>query len=686
MFRRKMVVLWLAITSIHLLLSACRDASPPLATPTVADVSPTSESATSPPPTATAMPVATETATTLSELMNSYDGYEMTLTINVSGKDENGQNRDLYFEGDIINHQPSDFTQIDMDLTHLAGLSQAENESGFNVFQDGTFFFLGKYTYIQTSFTVNECIVIDEAGSEPIFDHPINDFLITDMLFGPLQWHDLTKAVVEQDGVTVHEYSFIREDLPHLPQGITAVSGRLTLSADELQIIGFEADITGTDDFDFTNQTNKISGNMTINLTMVQQSLVTTPTLSQICQDIMLQFPILDNARDLIAVPGRAFYVTDNTVETAVSFYQTELTEQGWTQVDTYTFSNGVTSVYENSELARTTTVVAVQDGANTKIEVATEDISSPIASHEELLTQGNGPVLVELELDHSHYTFSPDGQLLVAGTEEGEVAMWDSETGELLHLFSIPSQSRFDLKNIEVITFSPDGTILAATERQGYILVWDVEERTLSHQLGGQYNTISGLAFSPDGTQLAAASWEGLVIVWDVITGEVVRTLQIRPYDTQFAEVNDVTYSPNGSQIAAVSDEGQLYLWHSGADEPDLIIANAGTSVDFLDDNYFVTYQNSTLFLWDASQGNQLDTLRDVYLYDVSATGQLLIFNYDTSTLDFWSVQQGELVHHAEVMENLFLANLALSATGDKFAFTHAATGPLTVYIYSWP
>jgi serine/threonine protein kinase/WD40 repeat protein/tetratricopeptide (TPR) repeat protein len=110
--------------------------------------------------------------------------------------------------------------------------------------------------------------------------------------------------------------------------------------------------------------------------------------------------------------------------------------------------------------------------------------------------------------------TFSPDGRLLAAVDEEGEIGLWDTATGEARlpqHLHG-PSYR---------MAFSPDGQRLAAIDRD-QVKVWDVatggEILTLRgappRPMDGGFNPV--LAWSPDGQRLAATVWHGGVTVFD--------------------------------------------------------------------------------------------------------------------------------------------------------------------------
>ena len=65
---------------------------------------------------------------------------------------------------------------------------------------------------------------------------------------------------------------------------------------------------------------------------------------------------------------------------------------------------------------------------------------------------------------------FSADGRLLAAGTEDGEVVLWNAADGS-------PSGPPIQVANgaIDPISFSPDGRFFGASSADGTSTLWDL-------------------------------------------------------------------------------------------------------------------------------------------------------------------------------------------------------------------
>jgi WD40 repeat protein len=106
---------------------------------------------------------------------------------------------------------------------------------------------------------------------------------------------------------------------------------------------------------------------------------------------------------------------------------------------------------------------------------------------------------------------WSPDGQLLAVGTDDGDIALWKSETDEIVYTLDTGTS------DIDSAAWSLDGTRIAAAVA-GDVIVWSWDgsqhERLLTIQDAGEK-----VSWSPDGTLLATEGRHGGI--WNAATGE---------------------------------------------------------------------------------------------------------------------------------------------------------------------
>lgn len=113
--------------------------------------------------------------------------------------------------------------------------------------------------------------------------------------------------------------------------------------------------------------------------------------------------------------------------------------------------------------------------------------------------------------------TFSPDGDLLAIGYENGEIILWNTRTGKA---FGPPI--RGNISWVTALSFSRDGRVLASGDHEKHeIKFWDVATRQpIGKPLEKHEDDIQVLAFSRDGQSLASGDFHGNIYIWSLKEG----------------------------------------------------------------------------------------------------------------------------------------------------------------------
>ncbi|KAL2919776.1 U3 snoRNP protein [Polyrhizophydium stewartii] len=197
---------------------------------------------------------------------------------------------------------------------------------------------------------------------------------------------------------------------------------------------------------------------------------------------------------------------------------------------------------------------------------------------------------------DMNCIAYSPDGQFIATGGDDGKVKLWNTQTGFCFVTFAEHSGSivavEFARRGQVVFSASIDGTVRAfdlvryrnfrtftsptpvqfsalAVEPSGELVcagsmdsfeiyVWSVQTGRLLDILPGHEGPISGLCFSPLDGVLASSSWDKTVRVWNIFA----RDKQSEMLDHQ-SEVLALAYTPDGRHIAASTLNGQICIWN---------------------------------------------------------------------------------------------------------------------------
>jgi COMPASS component SWD3 len=177
----------------------------------------------------------------------------------------------------------------------------------------------------------------------------------------------------------------------------------------------------------------------------------------------------------------------------------------------------------------------------------------------------GNG--LVNTLTGHSEsinsLAISPDGQLLVSGSEDTTIKLWDIERGECL-----ATLERHEA-GVKSVAISPDGQLLVSGSADNTIKLWQLCDRTSDpicpdpiYTLTGHTDWVKCLAISPDGQILASGSQDKTIKLWDLETGELKSTLA-----GHWGEVNSIAMTPDGQTLISGggSRDETIQLWHLG-------------------------------------------------------------------------------------------------------------------------
>jgi len=143
---------------------------------------------------------------------------------------------------------------------------------------------------------------------------------------------------------------------------------------------------------------------------------------------------------------------------------------------------------------------------------------------------------------------FSPDGQRIVSGSEEGRVRIWDVAGNRL--------GCGAHLEAVTTVAWSPDGKTIASGGADKVVRLWDVKGRSQG-ELHGSSDLITTIAISPDSRLLAIGSADASVTLWDLATRQ-----HLHAFTGHTARVNAVAFSPDGTLLASVSDDATVKLW----------------------------------------------------------------------------------------------------------------------------
>lgn len=169
-----------------------------------------------------------------------------------------------------------------------------------------------------------------------------------------------------------------------------------------------------------------------------------------------------------------------------------------------------------------------------------------------------------------------PDGGGVASAAHNGGLTYWDLEEGFERSLTTGFVDDRGTLApssaTVSALAFSPDGAVLAAGNDRGQIVVWDLRLEVPLEAIEVGAATVTTLGFDADGTTLLSGSADGTVGVWRVGGFDAPTTRTSLGRGIAARQVVDL--SANGRW--AIGDDGKV--WRLQSDEP---VTLGGVSCD---------------------------------------------------------------------------------------------------------
>ncbi|XP_072460746.1 protein FAN isoform X5 [Notamacropus eugenii] len=142
--------------------------------------------------------------------------------------------------------------------------------------------------------------------------------------------------------------------------------------------------------------------------------------------------------------------------------------------------------------------------------------------------------------------------------------ASWDSTvkvwscvplemTGTKRHHFELLAELEHDV-SVDTINLNSASTLLVSGTKEGIVNIWDLPTATMLHQIACHSGTVYNAAFSPDSRHVLSTGEDGCLKVIDVQTGMLISSLT--------SEHPQRCFLWDGNCVLAGSQSGELLVW----------------------------------------------------------------------------------------------------------------------------
>jgi len=202
---------------------------------------------------------------------------------------------------------------------------------------------------------------------------------------------------------------------------------------------------------------------------------------------------------------------------------------------------------------------------------------------------------------------FSSDGAKLISVSDDKNIHIWDTGSGELIRTIRTFSGQGFSGR-IYCAALSPDDRFLAIGGyfEENEIRIIDLNRGAEVVLLKGHQNVISRIRFSSDGLQLLSAGNDNTIRLWN-LKYEAGRISGVpgKIFKGHSAPVYDIFWAPDDRKFVSASLDGSLRLWSLTDSEPVLMRMHVDKvyAVSFSADGKFIASGGSKgdILIWNA-------------------------------------------------------------------------------------
>lgn len=223
---------------------------------------------------------------------------------------------------------------------------------------------------------------------------------------------------------------------------------------------------------------------------------------------------------------------------------------------------------------------------------------------------------------------FSPDGEQLISGAEDGTIILWSLKDYSIIN-----NEPHAHQNAVTDVTFSPDGRSIVSTSLDQNVKIWPLPDMNYPKPIQGYAATCA--VFSPD-KQLLAVCYPDRVSLYSANNYQFVRDLKTKGIVYEFA------FSPDGILAASNAD-----LWQVQEGQHIYDLTNSSAQVRFSTDSQLVFIGKA---VYRASDGSWYKNLTSPVTPSSSSSLDYdrVIFNpegtlfawADRDSLSIWSVQ----------------------------------------------
>jgi WD40 repeat protein/serine/threonine protein kinase len=285
---------------------------------------------------------------------------------------------------------------------------------------------------------------------------------------------------------------------------------------------------------------------------------------------------------------------------------------------------------------------------------------------------------------------YAPDGRVATAGYDK-RILLWNPADLKPFDFRKLAEGARLELPpyatleghgaGVRSVSFSKDGTLVLSGSHDNTVKVWDAATTRTLKTFRGHNSWVRACAFSPDYRMILSVGHDHRALLWSITDYEEVRVLQGRILEGHDDAVLAASFSRDGQSIVTASRDRTARTWDFRTGRPIRSFEEghaflASNAAFFPDGKRLVTSAvDNTSRFWDITSGTETGraehTGRSAALA-LSHDSKWLLTGSDDKTAKLWDVTKTDSPlkvlsgHKFEVTAVAFSPDDAILFTGD--------------------
>jgi WD40 repeat protein len=279
-----------------------------------------------------------------------------------------------------------------------------------------------------------------------------------------------------------------------------------------------------------------------------------------------------------------------------------------------------------------------------------------------------------------SALAISPDGQVLVSGSADCTIRIWNLKNMQLLHQLNSGNTP------ITALAIEPDGNVFVSGSQGGTLKFWQLSTGELLHTIPAiPHNAIQALAIHPDGQQLVTGGTDGIVRLWNLQSHVLLKAFE--PGKTP---VSAIAFSADGKYLVSGSQGGTLRIWQLSDGEMLPVLAGVhqdaivGLAMPTTGQELISSSSDGIIKQWNLLTGELLSTFdranTSIHSIAMSQNAPILVTGSGNGTVRFWDCHSRELVYLLKEAHHSPIDALAIAADG-RDCITGSQVGNIKVW-----